>query len=161
MQFLLPGKSVVSVRNSLSSQNEDCVDLRSNQSTRKYCINCRPSITSDETTSQSVDPRPLETKENRYFLTLDRSWLSKLRVSSTRTHEVLSDDRLNRFGELAILSALYNDQQLSLSLNDALYVKSLPYMKLSPYHTSTYEKRQCFTTQNHPQNWAWRWSLIA
>ena len=36
-------------------------------------VDFRPSISSEETTSQSVDPRPVVMKQNRYFLTLDRS----------------------------------------------------------------------------------------
>ena len=63
--------------------------------------------------------------------------MSKLTISSTPTSQVLSDDRLTRFDQLAVLSALYNDQQLSPYLNDALCtvstdVKVLPYMTLSP-----------------------------
>ena len=113
--ILLPFKFVVSVRSSLSSHNEGCI---------KSSI-----INREKRTVQSVDSRPLVMKQNHYFLTLDQSWLSKLTISSKPTSQVLSDDRPNRFGQvLAISSALYNDQQLSPYLNDALCKYWWPYV---------------------------------
>ena len=57
--FLLPVKFVASVRNSMSSQNEDCIDELSNQS-RKRIV-------------QTVDPRSLLTEHNHNLLTLEQS----------------------------------------------------------------------------------------
>ena len=83
--IFFPVKFLVSVRYLLSSQNEDCINELSNQSRRKNCTNCRPSITSDDTTSQSVDPRPHVMKQNRHYLTLDGSLLNKFNADFSCT----------------------------------------------------------------------------
>ena len=120
---------------------------------------------------QTLDLRSRLTKQTHNLLTLDHSYWLKIVITwpsidhdwanpQFRQYRLLrycSDDRPTRFDQLAILSALYNDQHLSPYLNDALckywwpYVltihdlTSLPYMTLRPYHTSTYERPDDFT----------------
>ena len=150
--FLLPVKFVASARNSLSSQDEDCIDELSNQSRIKNWTNCRPSITTDETNSQSTDPQALVMNQSRHFLTRRRSrnWAKSQSCQRQllRQSQMIRINLVNWQSHLlttTISSYHYPWMMRRVSTDD---LTPLPYMTFRPYHTSMHERPYRFMTQN-------------